>query len=37
MSHLRERLSIASPPNPPRAVPEIFQKQIADAAGLEII
>ena len=35
--HLRERVTIASQPNPSRDVPEIFLKQITDETGFEII
>jgi len=35
--HLRERVTIATLPNPPREVPDIWLKQITDEAGFEII
>jgi hypothetical protein len=35
--HLRERVTIAALPNPPREVPDIWLKQITDQTGFEII
>jgi len=35
--HLRERVTIANLPNPPRDVPAIWLRQITDEAGFEII
>lgn len=35
--HLRERVTIASVPNPPREVPEIWLRQITDETGFQII
>ena len=35
--HLRERVTTANLPNPPRDVPTIFLKQITDVAGFEIV
>jgi hypothetical protein len=37
MKHLRERVTIATLPNPPQDVPGIWLKQITDEAGFEII
>ncbi|HAO79147.1 MAG TPA: hypothetical protein DCQ92_09260 [Verrucomicrobia subdivision 3 bacterium] len=37
MKHLRERVTIATLPNPPQDVPGIWLKQITDATGFEII
>jgi hypothetical protein len=36
-AHLHERVTIATLPNSPREVPEIWSKQITDEAGFEII
>jgi hypothetical protein len=36
-AHLHERVTIATLPNPPREVPEIWIKQITSEAGFEII
>jgi predicted esterase len=35
--HLRERVTIANVPNPPRDVPAIWLRQITDKAGFELI
>lgn len=35
--HLRERVTIAALPNPPREVPAIWLRQITDEAGFQII
>lgn len=35
--HLRERVTIADIPNPPRKVPTIWLRQITDEAGFEMI
>jgi hypothetical protein len=35
--HLRERVTIADIPNPPRDVPTIWLRQITDEAGFELI
>jgi dienelactone hydrolase len=35
--HLRERVTIATPPQPARDVPAIWQRQITDEAGFQII
>jgi dienelactone hydrolase len=35
--HLRERLTVVAAPDLPRSIPDIWLKQITDAAGFEII
>jgi len=35
--HLRERVTIAPLASPPRAVPEIWLRQVTDAAGFQVI
>jgi O-antigen ligase len=35
--HLRERVTVASGPNLPRSVPEIWRRQVTDQAGFEMI
>lgn len=37
MKHLRERVTIATLPNPPQDVPDIWLRQTTDEPGFEII